>query len=374
VIGRPNLTILIDSFSRMVVGYFISTTPVNRRSVLKAIIHSVLPKDYITKKYPDLTNEWPCFGIYSQLVSDNGMDLLAHDVKSALLKLGIDYTQHGKKTPKDKGKVERFFRTLNEQLLGSLPGKTFSNHYKKGDYKAVENACFTLEDVDAFIHSWIVDIYHVTVHETLRDTPLNVWKKSIKNFQAPRLPANAYILQEILMETEERRLQKYGLDLFDLKYNSEGLMKIARKKGFKVPLKVLYDPDNIATITVLDPDDNSPVEAMCVNVGYANGFLPLDVHKAAQATAREAAGRKGNLAEKELIRARAKLDADVANRRANNQKTLKKKSRLHKGDVEMKQTSGSINGTDKARHENVTRIFDDTVVRQQLKTKTFLPF
>lgn len=152
VLGRPNLTFIIDSYSRVIVGMFTSMGPVDRRSVLKAIIHAILPKDYIHEKYPDLKNSWEFFGLFSQLVSDNGMDLLAMDVKAALFDLAIDYTQHPKKKPNRKGKVERSFGTANTELFHNLPGTTFKDYVHRGDYKSNEKACLTFEEYLEFLH------------------------------------------------------------------------------------------------------------------------------------------------------------------------------------------------------------------------------
>ena len=79
------------------------------------------------------------------------------------------------------------------------------------------------------IHIWIVDIYHVEIHRSLKDSPINVWRKSAQRFVAPRLPESVDVINQMLWEKSTRRLQKYGIDLFALKYNSESLMSLASR-------------------------------------------------------------------------------------------------------------------------------------------------
>ena len=359
VLGRVYVTFLIDCYTRMVVGLYVSKTPVTRRNVLHAVIHSILPKDYIKTAYPSVVNDWPCFGLYTELVSDNGLDLVARDVRAAVYNLGINYRQNPKKSPRLKPKVERFNGTVSQVLLHQMPGTTFSNYVEKKDYKTSEKACITFEKLVELIHWWVVDIYHVETHRTLNDSPLNVWKKSIKNFQPPVLPRSSEILNRILTEPAERALQRYGVEIFGLKYNSEGLMNIARKKNFSGKLRLLYNPDNIAKLEVLDPDTNVYVEASCVNEAYTNGFLSLDDHNAAKAAARKAAGENRQLTERDLIKARAGIMAEIDKSKVLNGQKPKKTSKLHKHDPERKKTSSSVNGSDTVANTKTNATLND---------------
>src|SRR5262249_9665731 len=71
---RAWLTVAIDHYSRMPLGYYISFSPPSIDSVFQCLRHAIMPKAYIQDKYPDIENEWPAFGVMESLVCDNGKE------------------------------------------------------------------------------------------------------------------------------------------------------------------------------------------------------------------------------------------------------------------------------------------------------------
>jgi putative transposase len=166
-LGRPWLTITIDKYSRMIVGFYISFREPSAYAVLQCIKQAILPKDEILKVYPDITTPWPARGIPEMIVCDNGMDLHAKALINLCQELGIQIQFCPAKTPQYKGSVERFFRTLAEDLIHRLPGTVFSSIDKRGDYPAEEKACITFNTIQHLITKWIVEIYNQTHHRGL---------------------------------------------------------------------------------------------------------------------------------------------------------------------------------------------------------------
>ena len=67
----------------------------------------------------------PCFGLPEKLACDRGADLTRGDLEQAAFQLGIELDFNPPRTPHFKGTVESFFDSLNDQLIASLPGRTF---------------------------------------------------------------------------------------------------------------------------------------------------------------------------------------------------------------------------------------------------------
>lgn len=166
-LGRPWLTIIIDKYSRMVVGFYISFRAPSAYAVLQCLKQAILPKDELLKKYPDITTPWPARGIPEMIVCDNGMDLHAKALINLCQELGIQIQFCPAKTPQYKGAVERFFRTISSDLIHQLPGSVFSNVDKRGAYPSEEKACITFETLEHLITKWIVEIYNQTHHRGL---------------------------------------------------------------------------------------------------------------------------------------------------------------------------------------------------------------
>jgi putative transposase len=166
-LGRPWLTIIIDKYSRMVVGFYISFRAPSAYAVLQCLKQAILPKDELLKKYPDITTPWPARGIPEMIVCDNGMDLHAKALMNLCQELGIQIQFCPAKTPQYKGAVERFFRTMSSDLIHRLPGSVFSSVDKRGDYPSEEKACITFDTLEHLITKWIVEIYNQTHHRGL---------------------------------------------------------------------------------------------------------------------------------------------------------------------------------------------------------------
>ena len=58
-----------------------------------------------------------------------------------------------------KGTVERYFRTINQQLIHQTQGTTFSNVIDKGDYNPQKNAVISFSRLLEMMHIWILDYY-----------------------------------------------------------------------------------------------------------------------------------------------------------------------------------------------------------------------
>lgn len=166
-LGRPWLTIAIDKYSRMIVGFYLSFREPSAYAVLQCLKQAILPKDEILAVYPDIKAPWPARGIPESIVCDNGMDLHANALMNFCQELGIQVQFCPAKTPQYKGSVERVFRTIEESLIHQLPGTVFANVDARGDYPSETKASLTLNDLQHLLIKWIVDIYHLTHHRGL---------------------------------------------------------------------------------------------------------------------------------------------------------------------------------------------------------------
>jgi len=81
------------------------------------------------------------------MIIDNGSDYQDSGFIGVTHKLGIILEPSPPYKPNAKANVERFFRTLNDDLIHKLSGTTFSNPEDRGDYDSQEMARLTLDDL-----------------------------------------------------------------------------------------------------------------------------------------------------------------------------------------------------------------------------------
>lgn len=110
---KPWLTSIIDDFSRAISGYYLSFE--NPCSINTALaMHQAIWRNKDSK--------WQVCGIPAIFYTDNGSDFRSDHIKHvpADLKIQLKFSIPGK--PQGRGRIERFFRTVNQLLLMNLPG------------------------------------------------------------------------------------------------------------------------------------------------------------------------------------------------------------------------------------------------------------
>ncbi|MCV2363134.1 integrase [Paucibacter sp. DJ1R-11] len=239
VIGRPNITVVIDRYSRCVLGFHLSLVGHGTPEVFAALRHALLPKTYLKDRYADLLLEWECFGWFEVLLMDNGREFHAESVTDALLNLSIATEYAKSKTPNDKPHVERFLKTFNYSFIHRLPGTTLDKVHKRIGFKAEDSACMTLTELDRAIHVWICQVYHLRPNAGLNGrAPMTVWREGAKAFP-PQLKANAEDLDIEFSQVCTSALQHYGIDLNTFVYVSPRLLTLRRMlpEGTRVDVK-----------------------------------------------------------------------------------------------------------------------------------------
>jgi putative transposase len=285
-LGRAWLTLALDKHSRIVMGFYISFNPPSSYAVLQCLKQMILTKNDLLKRFPDIKNDWPVFGIPELLALDNGMDLHSEALKKTCLELGIQILYCPAATPEMKGSIERFFRTINQGLIHKLPGSTFSNIDERGDYPSEDMATIDMETLVHLITKWIVDVYNVTPHRGIGDTPLNKWRESAKN-RIIELPVCPTQLDVITGVPASRTIFHYGIELEELHYNNRQLQELRKISGENLKVELKFYEDQVAYIDVFDPYAKEYLRVEAVHEGYAK-----DLHREAHRLSRVQARKK----------------------------------------------------------------------------------
>lgn len=253
-LGRLTLTYCIDTATRYILGYYLGFEPYSYYAVMECLYHAIRPKENVREKY-GTEHDWVAHGVPSTLVVDNGKCFIGKDLKDACFLLGITLEDTPVKTPYLKPAVERLFGTANTMFFHTLPGTTFSNVQKRGDYDSMKQACIYLSDIDKMMNLFIVDKYAERFHKGLGGIPARRWELATDSGFLPRVPESADQLKILLSRTDKRVIWHYGVDSEHMRYNSPGNAQLARLrtdlKGEKATIK--YHPGDMSRIYVYDP-------------------------------------------------------------------------------------------------------------------------
>ena len=251
---RPWLTLVVDCYTRCILGFYISFNAPSARSTSKAAYHAIMPKTSVMDEYVDLLNDWPCCGKWELVVTDNGSDLISVDFTDKMHSLCINVQQCPVMMPNFKGIVERALGTLLRKVCHWMPGTTFSNIQDKEFYPSKDYACCTLPELRHIVTKWIVDDYHISWHHGLKGIPLDKWNEAVRK-NPVRLPACAEDVEGLLYGVTTANLGREGVKILrGLVYNSrsEAIQRMLGAPNRPSNLRVRYDFDDLDKVEIQD--------------------------------------------------------------------------------------------------------------------------
>jgi putative transposase len=332
-VGRPTITVVIDKYSRMILGFHVGFDPPGYLSVMLCLLHAITPKRYVETDFPNIENNWNTYGIPEQIVVDNAREFYSEDFDDACSQLGMLISYSPVKHPWYKASIERFFGTQNRRLLHNQPGTTFSNVIAKGDYDPSKNALISFDAFMEILHIWIIDVYSQNFHRGLGDIPTHIWEKGIKEFP-PTLPRRKQELRVLIGQIEQRKISRSGIKLFNLTYNDDRLALLRRElKGKKAKLKI--NPNDLSIIYVNNPKDDSYIPVFAEDQEYTKG-LSLWQHEVIQNYIRKSLHSRIN--RESLRRAKKKIQTIVdrewvQSHKASTKVKMARWKRIHQGTV-----------------------------------------
>ncbi len=323
--ARPTLTILTDQYSRMVVGFYISFYTNGYIPIMMATRSMIWSKDGYYKKYPHLKNDWPCMGPCENFLYDNDSGMTSEDAMRAFEGTDIKaiYCEVG--TPQQKAHVESLLGKINNKA-SELPGKTGRNPIDRGDYDSTANASLSIEDLEEWIVSILVDDHHVSWHSGIRSTPLDKWNEGIKSFplRAPSKSWDGVEVATAVYSDHEPKVQTKGVYWKYDYYNSNELAILRKNAGGDINVTIKYDPMDVGFVWVLDKTESNWLKVQAVDTNRnAMTLIALEFHL-------EKTAKPANNSDEaaEVRRSRAAIKNRVDQKRPKSSKQAKRLARM----------------------------------------------
>jgi putative transposase len=264
--GRPWLTTILDDYSRAVCGYMLFLGAPSAMNTALALRQAIWPK---------ARAEWPMCGIPDTLYVDHGSDFTSNHLALTAKDLHFEIIYSTIARPQGRGKIERFFGSVNTELLTELPGHLTRGHPPPAPV-------LTLKELDTAICRFITEEYHQREHPEIKDTPHHAW---VGDGWLPRLPATMDELNLLLLTVAKPRIvHRDGVHFQGLRYVSPLLAAYVRE-----PVVVRYDPRDITEIRVFHKN-----QFICraVDPDHETSTLTLkDIQAARSARRRELRGQ-----------------------------------------------------------------------------------
>lgn len=273
IVGRPTLYLVIDVYSRYIVGMNISFEPFNSYTgVMVALANSMTPKEDYCKQYGISLDkgDWDVACVPQRVFADRG-ELNGRQIEEAIANLGIIVQNAPAFRPDKKGIIEQAFEQMNMKIKPFADGivKNGRTVVERGDQEYRLKANLTLDEFAKIIIKCV--LYHNNHHvlsqyvldemmlaDEVEKIPTKIWEHGLKTMkgQLRTLPENTIKMH--LLPTENASVTSRGVRFKKMLYSSSyslknGWYQDARINGSR-RLKIWYDPRDLSHIYVINED------------------------------------------------------------------------------------------------------------------------
>ena len=286
---QAEITVAMDWYTRCLTG--LRVTPVSTKAVdVSAVLyrtfrprpagatwpaHAVWPEHGLPRHVLVDTDAWtqePGAGgpalVPETIVIDHGKVYVSAHVTSVCKRMGISIQPARVRTGRDKGPVERFFRTLREGLLEALPGYKGPDVYSRG-LNPEGDAFLFLDELEEIIAEWIAVVYHHRPHHGLVDphlpglelSPAMMFEHGVARAGYVEVPRDPDLGFEFL-NVKYVPIHHYGVELNGCRYNGDGLDGFREKTSpylgaAKGRWPIHFDADDISRVYFRQPRERT---------------------------------------------------------------------------------------------------------------------
>ncbi len=270
-IGRPNVYLIVDTYSHMVVGFLVTIGPLSYISSALAFEQACRPKGEVLKELElDISAElWPAEGLPHRILADRG-ELVSKNSDRFCSALDCTVSNTAPYRADAKGIVEQAFRQSNLHTMQWLDGFVDPNR-DRGDALPKN---LTDTDPKTFIRMLAVGLINRNMDrlsgyplsrehyaDGVEPRPLHLWKWGMENRSGQLRVLPSARIRQRLLPRERARVTTHGITFRGLHFECDRLPAselgtIERSAG-REDVEIAFDP-RIVDQTFLIP---SQVEA-----------------------------------------------------------------------------------------------------------------
>lgn len=302
-VGRPWLTLAICVRTRAVVAHLISFISPCAWTLGEIMRRMVLPK----RPPSEEAAMWPILthlrGVPAELVVDNAVEFRSYSAERAFRAAGIGVRWCKIKAPRYRSVGERPMKVAKDFICENVPGATIPPaEARRIGHDATKFGVCELDQLEGIANLAVALINIGGNRGILKRCPAQLFERDA-NAHGIRVMADTESFQRDFHAWEpNHQLTRSGIEVWGLRYggdeavtgllsNLAGRERVGRRRAngdATATVGFCYDPLNIGSIFVWNPESKAYVRLRCMTAEYADG-MPLFVHE----QIREAAAASG---------------------------------------------------------------------------------
>jgi putative transposase len=263
IIGRPVIYMVVDVFSRMIVGFYAGLEGPSWAGMMMALENAFTDKTDFCQRIgrPIQPREWPCAHLPEAIIGDRG-ELLSKNVEFMLNAFQIRIDNTPPYRPDWKAVVERFFRILNEQAVRWAPGAVHGLRERGGRDTRLD-ARHTLKTLNRLLLEIVLHYNNEhrligyepdpeLLNANVEPYPVDLWEWGVQNRSGALRIADREHVRLSLLPSAEASVTRRGLYFKGLYYTcstgvEEGwFVRQPGRRSRKMPIG--FDPRDVGTI------------------------------------------------------------------------------------------------------------------------------
>ena len=262
VIGRPTLSVIVDAYSYLCLGYSLGWEG-GEFSSRDLMCNVIADKKEHCRKFGIVISEdeWPNKKLPGTIITDRGSDYAGHTY-SQLAELSVQIQNLEGYRADLKGQVEKFFDLCQNYFKPHLKGAgVVAPEYSQrgsyfGDYK--ESSCLTLKETEAILLRCIIhyNTKHLIEHFPytkemvemgVRPYACDIWKYGIENLRGCSL-IDGITQEELVLTLLPRttgKFSRHGFKVNGMRYFCEGFIERCLQGGEAV---AAFDRDDVSFV------------------------------------------------------------------------------------------------------------------------------
>jgi putative transposase len=278
-LGRPTITVVVDSHSGYIAGMYVSFWSAGLASTLAALKVAIRPKDFLTE-HLGLTHKWLAYGIPDLFVVDNGLEFHSPQFHAAAMHLWADVLHCAVRQPWLKAMVERAIGEINRYL--PTEGRVEPRLTNYLPLNPDKTACITFSSLCMGLIKAVVDVHPFETEGRRLERAYDLYSEGLATQLAPRLASSLDELDIIVAGSDMQSVGNEGVIKNYIRYNSPELQEVRRSVGLKFRTEVKFNPEDIGHVWVRHPREASWLRVPSCYPDYTDGLSEVQ-HKAIRA-------------------------------------------------------------------------------------------
>ena len=153
--ARPWLTIIMDDYSRAIAGYFLGFQAPSILNTALALRQAIWRK---------ADPQWHVCGIPDVFYTDHGSDFTSRHLEQVAVDLDMQLIFSTPGMPRGRGRIERFYETVNQRFICGVPGYTPPK-------TPLAEPKLALAAFEAQFRSFLLEAHPLSLHSVCRELP-----------------------------------------------------------------------------------------------------------------------------------------------------------------------------------------------------------